>query len=198
MFSRLSSYLIAVVFLIVIFTSLDNNNGVMSQRITCDEECDCLNGESRNAVADQLNFKRLDCDDEGQQDDGFHELMEQLKRVSLETENKANMSKRNAVEKEIAANEETDQQIESKRNAVRQMIDVSEDIGPQMESKRNKVDSMNAGGTNPKILAKRDTRYNDDPSCVTIPTRKTELVCIFVNYCFPITYTEDKVHCNND
>ena len=60
----------------------------MSQRITCDEECDCLNGESRNAVADQLNFKRLDCDNEVQQDDGFHELMEQLKRVSLETENK--------------------------------------------------------------------------------------------------------------
>ena len=54
MFSRLPSNLIAVVFLIVLFTSLDNNNGVMSQRMTCDQE-KCLNGESsrvgRNIVA---------------------------------------------------------------------------------------------------------------------------------------------------
>ena len=63
MFSRLPSNLIAVVFIIVIFTSLDNNNGVMSQRMTCDQE-KCLNGESsrvgRNIVANlEMNNKGM-------------------------------------------------------------------------------------------------------------------------------------------
>ena len=178
----------------------------MSQQMKYGEE-NCLNGESRNVVAGQLNFKRLDNDDEGQQDDRFHQLMEESQRVSLEAENKENMewrvnqrmeSKRNAVGKEIAANEKTDQRMESKRSAVGQVIDVSEDIVPRMESKINTVDSMNAGRANSKLLVKRHTRHDNDSSCVTIPTRKTEMICIFVNYCFNITYIEYEVHCEKD
>ena len=75
------------------------------------------------------------------------------------------------------------------------------------DSRRSVFESKNADETNQGIQSKRNVFESEetnkqpkrditrDDDCTTIPRLVKETFCIFPDYCFPVTFIKEDVHC---